>query len=210
MSRKIEVAVIASLSVKSFNDVNEFMRDIGLKPLFAALLHNSPNTDNIDRIEAVKGICRLTREKHSIANDIAQNSEIVSVLCDFLEAPLNRFLFRSEMFNLLLNSIYRFHLFQSQYEKDRNMLAQRESIALIQRLVRSSDKAVEILRNNLRLKKILNQILSLEITPGTNSNSFHLFDHNNSSLNSRNKQSPKKNLTTIIEYSNLSVYQMAR
>lgn len=35
---------------------------------------------------------------------------------------------------------------------------QRESIALVQRIVRSSDAAVEILRQNVRLRKVLSQV----------------------------------------------------
>ena len=43
-------------------------------------------------------------------------------------------------------------------DRDNELIMQREAIALVQRIVRSSDAAVEILRQNVRLRKVLSQV----------------------------------------------------
>jgi hypothetical protein len=93
------------------------------------------------RLEGIKGICRLVRIDNSVALKVTQDFGLVDALCSVLEAPLQGF-----------------RNFRSQADKDRERIAQREAMALIQRIVRSSDEAVEVLRYNVRLRKILSQL----------------------------------------------------
>ena len=92
-ARQALVAVQAALNVKSEADVNAFLRDIGIKPLLNAMLEETPAfplTDKIDKIDVVKGVCRLTREKKSVADEVSLNHAFIGALCDFMEAPLKR------------------------------------------------------------------------------------------------------------------------
>jgi len=129
-------------------------------------------------------------------------------------------------------STCRFDLFQSQNERERNVVAQREAVALVQRMVRSSDFAVNHLRNSTeiynRLMKVLDQIVEQESlavlrrqqqqqqnTKKSQSNDGRSVAKGRATISSGSLASgaqarKKKNSTTIVEYANLNVSQMAR
>eukprot|EP01036_Dinobryon_divergens_P024861 gene24861-33349_t len=211
-ARQVSVAIQAALNVQSEEDVNAFLRDFGLKTLMTAIIDDTPTyqlADKIDKLDVVRGVCRLTREKKSVADEVARNHMFIGVLCDFMEAPLKRF-----------------ELFQSQTERDYNQVAQKEATALMQRMIRSSDLAVNHLRNStqiyMRLMKCFDQIIEQESlakfrqnqqrqkkTPSPSSSSEGIgFEEDVLALKSKVKK--KKNSTTIVEYKNLKVSQMSR
>lgn len=142
--RKIAIAVCAALSVKSLEDVECFIREIGLKPLVAALLTNPPNPigKNELRTDAAKGICRLIRSDLSLAYNVTIVPGFIPILCDMMEAPLRGFL-----------------SFRSQTDREKELKAQYEAISLAKRIVRSNDEAVKYMRNDLRLRKVLSAIV---------------------------------------------------
>ena len=108
---------------------------------------------------------------------------------------------------------------------------QREAIALVQRIVRSSDKAVEILRQNVRLRKVLSQVAAqgdvftspVSVAEQQAGNALAA-PVASSGINSRSlmerkllekkKQERKEKKsyanTTVVEYRNQSSHQMAR
>ena len=139
-----ELAVTAALGVVTESDANSFLRNIGMRPLFEVL--TQPNYRQIDvkdisvdsipfgdtRVEAVKGICRVIRAKKDVADLVGTTPEVIEVLTDLIEAPMKRFSWASMV------------------DRDKQLRAQREATALVQRLVRSSDEAVRCLRQNER------------------------------------------------------------
>ena len=143
-SRRISRAVTAALSVVSEKDAKEFLRDIGIDVLFIAL-ESFAQSDNKDgKMSAVKAICRIVRQDNSIADHIADSSSTINVLIDMMEYPIKGF----RSFRM------------SQQEKEKSDKAQREALALILRLVRSSDRVPDILGRNKRLRAILLQIVA--------------------------------------------------
>jgi len=205
-SRRVEVALTAALSIETEADAREFKEYIGLKPLVAALLGKVPLNENIDKVDAVKSLCTLTRHDRSTAADIAAIPAVIEVLCDMMEAPL-----------------IGFQKLQSRVDRDRNLRAQTEATALIQRLVRSSDQAVECMRYSERLRRILATIVDLGTPmPGSISSKPPPLSYQNSKTSSSElqKRSPKyskkykvskpSNSTTVAEYIDLTPTQMAR
>jgi hypothetical protein len=90
----VSVAIQAALNVQSEEDVNAFLRDFGLKTLMTAIIDDTPTyqlADKIDKLDVVRGVCRLTREKKSVADEVARNHVFIGALCDFMEAPLKRY-----------------------------------------------------------------------------------------------------------------------
>lgn len=123
-----------------------------------------------------------------------------------------------------VNTASRFELFQSQTERDYNQVAQKEATALMQRMIRSSDLAVNHLRNStqiyMRLMKCFDQIIEQESlakfrqnqqrqkkSPSSSSEGIG-FEEDVLALKSKVKK--KKNSTTIVEYKNLKISQMSR
>lgn len=151
-TRRTELAVDAALSVNSGVAAQEFMKHIGLKPLLTALLGKSAGPATIEKADAVKSLSRLVRFDKSVAVQLSSRADVLSLLCDMMEAPLKGF--RS---------------LQSQAERERNLNAQREATALVERMVRSSDAAVDLLRSNERLRKVLAGTAQFDIAPPTGS-----------------------------------------
>ncbi len=75
---------------------------------------------------------------------MGRNKEVVNVLCEMMEAPLKGFI-RSP--------------FRNSQDKEKELRALHEAVAFVQRLVRTSDIAVEELRQNNRLRKVLTNII---------------------------------------------------
>ena len=257
-ARQVSVAIQAALNVQSEDDVNAFLRDFGLKTLMTAIIDDTPAyqlADKIDKLDVVRGVCRLTREKKSVADEVARNHMFIGVLCDFMEAPLKRFcslLLSFVCYNsssrsssssndgsssstgssssshvIFLTDASRFELFQSQSERDYNQVAQKEAAALMQRMVRSSDFAVNHLRNStqiyMRLMKCFDQIIEQESLAKFRQNQQKKkspsssmegkgFEEDGLALKSKGLPvvKKKKNSTTIVEYKNLKVSQMSR
>ena len=117
-------------------------------------------------------------------------------------------------------------------DREKELVAQREAIALVQRIVRSSDAAVEILRLNVRLRKVLSQVAAQgdvftspvsvaeqqagnSLTPPLSS----LAASGGRSGSDRKQMEKKKQErkekksyanTTVVEYRNQTSHQMAR
>lgn len=208
--RKVSIAIEAARAVKTERDALEFLKDIGLEPLIACLLDKVPFNEKLDKVDAVKGLCRLTRVYKPLADEVGQRSEVINVLCDMMEAPLKSF--RST--------------FRSQPDKDRDLRAQHEAIALIHRLVRGSDVAVEYMRQDNRLRKILYTIMQtpdsvsasilnnmLRPTKTLNGTTVLVEPIQRSfeeTMSQKVQVVRKRNSTTIVEYVNLRPSQMAR
>eukprot|EP01038_Epipyxis_sp_PR26KG_P004221 gene4221-5997_t len=195
-ARQVDIAIKAAAAVKSRRDAKEYLNDIGLQPLLIASMGKTDR--QFDRIGAIKGICKIIRENSEIAPEVAKESEFIDVLCDFMEAPLKGFRFRSQL------------------EKEYEERGQRESMALMQRMIRSNDKAVELLQPNARLLKVLNLIIQNEAAEDRLlSKNSSLFAEqralsSTSSTNLQTASSHKKQNTTVVDYSYLTVPQMAR
>lgn len=89
------------------------------------------------------GICRLIRQVKSVAADVAAVPGLFAVLCDLMEVPFRGFL-----------------SFKSLAEKEKEMRAQYEVVALVKRMVRSSDEAVTIMRKDPRLLSVLSSVIT--------------------------------------------------
>jgi len=244
-SRKFIVSIAGALAVRSAGDAQEYLKTVGLQPLVLALTDPLRETPENLKVDAVKGICTLTKYQSGVADQLAsvmdglsstqllyfsislcyttlcyainiysalqiiisncqkismsacnlqssyfpssffifsflllhiffppssyffpsffiffflllhiffppssyfchvQVPGVMSTLCDFIELPLRGF-----------------KTFRSAAEKERELLTQREAVALIQRFIRSSDKAVEELRVNKRLIKLLTELIA--------------------------------------------------
>ena len=206
-SRSVEVAIDAATAISNEADALEFLRCIGLRPLLDALLGRVPPDTRIDRVDVIKGICSLTRHDRSIAAEVCVVPEAVAVLCDIMESPLRGF--RS---------------LQSQADRDQKLRAQTEAVALVQRFVRGSDDAVELLRNNERVRRVLASIAQLDRTQSESVSVDNIFVNGKNAKGGVAEMSrqelqyakrypvkkPQKNSTTIVDYVNLQPSQMAR
>jgi len=191
-ARRINVAVSAALAVRTEFDAIEFLREIGLKPLVSAILNPLPDNPDI-RVDAIKGVCRLMRQDKSIAVSVSSVSSVITVLCVLIEAPLRGFL-----------------NFRSQENKDRELRAQRESIALVQRMIRSSSGAVDILRMDVRLRKVLLAVIAQgELNDASNVPESD-YSKNMSMLTNKTALKKKKGSATIVDLVGLRPYEMAR
>lgn len=131
-----------------------------------------------------------------MAATVAMTPGFMSVLCDVMEAPLRGF-------------------FKSQNEREREVREQREAVALVQRIVRSSDVAVEYLKSDVRLRKVLMQVIAqgeaAAVSTSTGSNTGN-------STQGGGKQTPALRVdkkkghgnTTLVDYVDLKTHQMAR
>lgn len=88
ISRRVQVAIEAALAIRTDVDADEFFQYIGLGPIIGALLDRIPEGSNIDKIVAVKALCRIVRTRKSTALEIVSQPAIISVFCDMMEAPL--------------------------------------------------------------------------------------------------------------------------
>lgn len=91
LSRRVAIAVTAALSCQNVVDVDEYIREIGLKSLISAVTENQPDDAQMGEslsIRGIKGICRLIRIDNSVAVKIVRADEVVVALCDAMEAPL--------------------------------------------------------------------------------------------------------------------------
>jgi hypothetical protein len=145
-SRRRARVITAALAVKSKHDALEFMREIGPAALVDAAISPLPNNADAKeiRVDALKGALLVLRQDASIAPIIANSPTMVSFVCDLMEDPFRGF----RSFRL------------SKKEKEKEMRAQRIAVALILRMVRSSDEAVEVLKFNERLRTLLQQIVA--------------------------------------------------
>eukprot|EP01041_Mallomonas_annulata_P009530 gene9530-19817_t len=190
------VAIEAALNVVSESDAQEFLKDIGLKPLIDAISATSADLI-LRRVDIIKGICRIIRKERSIAAIAAADKNVVALLCDLIEAPL-RGLKR----------------FQPPAERERELKGQREAVALVQRMVRSSEKAVESLRSDVRLKKALYQtsLMTLDNELVTPRSSSPLVMTPAPSSKDKKKVDKRKVLgePVIVDFPKLATSEMAR
>lgn len=211
-TRRTELAVSAASSVTSEAAAQQFVKYIGLNALLAAITERGAGTVAVGPTEAVKSLNTLMRFDKSVAALLASKAEVVSALCDMIEAPLKGF--RSLL---------------SHADRKRNLDAQREATAIVERMIRSSDTAVNLLRNNDRLRKALSSIAQFDIAPpaaGTYAPSaastwaseavaeLQQVQEGKVDTKAQNAKTYKvrrqSNTTTVAEYEDLHTRQMAR
>lgn len=161
-SRSVLRAISAALSIANERDAKEFLKDVGLQILLRALEEYSVSAELRDyRSDVVKGICRLMRMEKSVADILAQRKGTMDILIDMMEAPM-RGSFRS------------FRM--SAENKDKEERSQREAVALVLRMVRSSDVATDVLRTNPKLRNVLSQIVAQSEIVGASTASPYISD----------------------------------
>jgi len=204
-SRKVELSVAAATAIQSPSDAAEFLTAVGLQPLIKALLLSVDKPEM--RSDAIHGLCCLIRAKKSVAGDVAALPQVLNVLTVTIEAPLRGF-----------------KTFVSQAERNRELKDQTEALALVQRMVRSSDRAVSFMSADLRLKKALGQIVAQSFlmgyreadgVPGTGvyltaQQQLGGAQGSNAPASSGRPRGRSMNSTTIIDYKGLAPHQMAR
>lgn len=120
-------------------------------------VHN--NLVVVDKADAIKALCKLSKLNRYLADELGQQEALLDVLCDYLDAPYSGINSgRSGFMPSFLSS----SPVLSAQEKEKEMRLQYEAISFIQRLVRSSDRAVEKMRYHKRLKKSLSTIIAAE------------------------------------------------
>ena len=90
LSRRVSIAVTASLSCQTLADVEEYIREIGLKSLISAITEDQSYDTQVESLSlrGIKGICRLIRIDNSVAVKIVAVEEVVIALCEAMETPL--------------------------------------------------------------------------------------------------------------------------
>ncbi len=190
------LAVKAALAVVTPQDAKEFMKFIGIEPLLNTLVNDDFHNTEISQVDSVKGLCRLIRAEKSIASRVGVLNEVINELTDIIEAPLKGF-----------------KSLRSAAEHQKLLIAQKEAMALIQRLVRSSDQAVNYMISNTRLKNVLETVVEShqEVLSHANSTSnFDVVNNDHRLLNMNKAKTKLSGNTTIVEYTNLKTHQMAR
>ena len=140
--RRGQVAVEAALNIASELDAIEFLEDVGLQPLLEGLVMASQegSASASARVDATKAICCLMRKHSAIAVDVAGHHDAVNIFTDMIEGPIKKKKFKSDD------------------EKKSLLKEQREATAIVQRMVRSSVAAADILKQNERLRHVLSQV----------------------------------------------------
>jgi hypothetical protein len=89
LNRRVAIAVTAALACRTIADAKEYQREIGLKPLISAITESQFNEIQVGSLSlsGIKGVCRLIRIDNSVAVKVVAVPEIVSALCDAMEAP---------------------------------------------------------------------------------------------------------------------------
>ena len=89
LNRRVAIAVTAALACRTIADAKEYQREIGLKPLISAITESQFNEVQVGSLSlsGIKGVCRLIRIDNSVAVKVVAVPEIVSALCDAMEAP---------------------------------------------------------------------------------------------------------------------------
>ena len=146
-SRRTEMAIAAALAVHSQSTAQDFVKHVGLQPLLAALQPRF-GLESEHKVDAVRGLSTLVQFHPPLAVAVASMPEVVSVLCDMLEAPTIGFAF------------WRSHKDATRKEKEQHI-----AVELVLRMVRSSELAGDILRQNQRLRKILLSVGQFHSTP---------------------------------------------
>lgn len=224
---KLSLAVYAALHIQTAQDGEEFLKYIGLDSLLQAALSREPFDAHYSREDAVRGLCQLLRAQQAVAERLAGQPELIDALCDLLEAPLKTQASTSS--GNVLTSFFSRPPTASQTaaereRREKQLRGQHEAVALVQRLVRTSDRAVEELRGHPRLKKILLAMVEAEGATPAAHELRHLRPTGNGSAvlvepiqlsyeDSRRDRSyalRRRNDTTIVEYVGLRPPQMAR
>jgi hypothetical protein len=132
-------AISAAIAISSSRDAEMFIRDVGLAYLFDAI--TDMNADNNadaknQRTEAMKGCLQLVRYNPALAEVVSSSKDVIERVCNAIELPMKGF----RAFRL------------SKEDKRSETRAQRIAIALVLRMVRCNDVAIDILRTNPRLR----------------------------------------------------------
>lgn len=106
LNRRVAIAVTAALACRTIADAKEYQREIGLKSLISSITESQTNEIQVGSLSlnGIKGVCRLIRIDNSVAVKVVAVPEIISALCDAMEAPFKvtscHFLFFSALFVL--------------------------------------------------------------------------------------------------------------
>lgn len=197
LTHQMRQTIAAALAIQSDKDCQAFLQHFNVQNIITYLLGKE-----VDKLDAMRALNKVLKYDAHLADSIGSNALMVQLLCEQLEAP------------------YRgFKTFLSTKDKDREHRLQLESLACVQRLVRSSETATTAMASNSRLRKALLAIISAD-TPAASAVSTAanktttLIDHglnedSSSSLLAKAGQQVKHS-TKIVEYANLRPVQMAR
>ena len=197
-ARKASLLVAAATAITSPADAEEFLQAVGLEPLLRAA------ADSIDvpgaRGDALHGLCCLIRAKQTVADQVVEFAPLLGVINAAIEAPMRGF-----------------KTFVSQASRNREFKDQTEAVALVQRLVRSSDRAAAMLGGDVRLRKALGQLVAQGSVVGYKESGSGSYLAATSSYmmaaqssGGSSKRGRNMNATTIIDYKGLQPHQMAR
>jgi len=193
---KLKIATAAACSVTLEQDAGEFASTIGVDCLLNALGHPSVGQE-VSRLDTIKGICSLVRRDRGLAGIVAKDENAMAALVDIMSAPASGW-----------------RTFKSQADRDKELRLQREAVALIQRLVRSSDEAVDELRQDIRLLKSLSLVASDSswVEGSYNSEDTESIKEKIAKEDNKMKRvsADLKWNTTIDDYRHLTTAQMAR
>ena len=187
---RIVAGVKAAATVRNQREFNEFMNNIGLRPLLAAIIR-PPTSRKELRLEAVRALRQLLKHDSKIIPTIISKDIIFDVLTEMMQASLQ----------------YNLGVFRSESEKIYKNMEQFEALALILRLVRESDIAVESIRKRPRLIQILNQIRSMgDDTP----DELHTINKDDimNILSRPVTERRFSNSTVFVDYDDLKPYEM--
>ena len=89
LNRRVAIAVTAALACRTIADAKEYQREIGLKSLISSITESQTNEIQVGSLSlnGIKGVCRLIRIDNSVAVKVVAVPEIISALCDAMEAP---------------------------------------------------------------------------------------------------------------------------
>ena len=187
-------AITSSNNINNIVEAKTFLREITLKPLLTALAQKSPYLTSVVRVNALKGILQLLSYEsdlfimnQSVAAQII-SSDTIKILVELIETPSKWLKFKS--------------LSALEIEKEEQYL----SICIFHSLIRSSDKAGDVLREDIKLKRVLNTIIAMEEANNNKNITSNTIDISKS-LTERKKFA---NTTVVTECKGLSSVQMAR
>ncbi len=144
---RIETSVSAANAITTDEDGKEYLKDIGVGPLVTALTMDPAKVSHLPgmRLQAVKGLCRLVRADVSAAATVAREyPQALDTFAELIDGPNRGFVYG---------------YFRRTEERDYEELLQYETTALVQRMVRSSDGAVEVMSRHTALNKALTKLM---------------------------------------------------
>lgn len=148
-----DLAIQVALAVNSTVSAQTFLSQIGLNVTLASLLQGDRSNAQIAHIDAVRALSAVVRYHPDSAVEIANQTDVVVALCEIIEQPLR--------------AIETWLPLRSVEDRKRILTAQHEAVALVHRLLRSSDQATEVLQQHDRLRRALLSLVDTERASST-------------------------------------------